>query len=65
MHDYNIERMNLLEETPTTEPERQLYYVAKCQQHVQALEKRLGRNVSCYVETFGCANIIATQKMRK
>ena len=63
MHDYNIERMNLLEEAPTTEPERQLYYVIK--QHVQALEKRLGHNVSCYVETFGCANIIATQKMRK
>ena len=54
MYDYNIERINLLEEAPTTEPERQLYYVAKCQQHIQAQKEQLGRDVSCYVETFGC-----------
>ena len=54
MNDYNIERINLLEEAPTMEPERQLYYVARCQQHVHALKEQLGRDVSCYVETFGC-----------
>lgn len=54
MNDYNIERINLLEEAPTTEPKRQLYYVARCQQHVHALKEQLKRDVSCYVETFGC-----------
>ncbi len=54
MYDYNTERINLLEDAPTTEPERQLYYVARCQQHVHALKEQLGRDISCYVETFGC-----------
>ncbi len=54
MNDYNIERINLLEEAPATEPERQLYYVTRCQQHVHALKEQLKRDVSCYVETFGC-----------
>lgn len=54
MNDYNIERINLLEKAPATEPERQLYYVTRCQQHVHALKEQLKRDVSCYVETFGC-----------
>lgn len=54
MYDYNTERINLLEDAPTTEPERQLYYIAQCQQYIQAQKEQLKRNLTCYVETFGC-----------
>ena len=39
---------------PETEVERQYYYIAKCREYVEELEKELGRKLTFCVQTFGC-----------
>ena len=39
---------------PVEEPQRQYYFMAKCREHIDGLEKTLGRKLKYHVETFGC-----------
>ena len=39
---------------PTTEPERQYYFIAKARQYVKELSEKLGRPLFANVTTFGC-----------
>ncbi len=34
---------NMYDQVPTTEPQRQFYYMEKAKSYVEALEKQLGR----------------------
>ena len=49
-----LEQINLANEAPETEPERQYYYIAKAKQQVAELSKSLGRDLTFCVTTFGC-----------
>lgn len=46
--------INLSDEIPATEPERQYYYIEKAKTYVQQLSNQLGRKPTCCVTTFGC-----------
>ena len=39
---------------PTTEPERQYYFIKKVQEYVKAQSKKLGRPLTANITTFGC-----------
>lgn len=44
----------LKQEPPTNEPERQYYYMSKCQKFLQQEIEKLGRPLTFHVTTFGC-----------
>ena len=54
----NIERyineMDLSQEAPITEPERQYYFIKKARTYVQAKTAEIGRPLTFCVTTFGC-----------
>lgn len=52
MIDLNMVDINL--EAPSSDPQRQYYFMAKCRQYVKAESERLGRPLFCCVTTFGC-----------
>lgn len=39
---------------PTTEPERQYYFIKKVQEYVKAQSEKLGRSLTANITTFGC-----------
>ena len=39
---------------PTTEPERQYYFIKKVQEYVKAQSEKLGRPLTANITTFGC-----------
>lgn len=39
---------------PTTEPERQYYFMARCRERVSRMAEELGHKPTCCVTTFGC-----------
>ena len=49
-----METIDILEEAPAAEPERQYYYIKKAAYYVQQLEAELGRKLTFFVKTFGC-----------
>lgn len=49
-----IEEIELTEQAPLEEPERQYYYIAKAKSYVASLEQKLGHKPTCCVTTFGC-----------
>lgn len=50
----NLDEINLTQEPPAAEPERQYYFMAKCRALVQALSEKLGRQATACTKTFGC-----------
>lgn len=50
----NLNEIDLDKQPPVTEPERQYYYIAKCQEWVKNFEKENGRQPKACVTTFGC-----------
>lgn len=52
--DIDYDAIDINQEPPTTEPERQYYFIAKCRKHVKELEKKLGRRPTFFTQTFGC-----------
>lgn len=50
----NLEEINLTQEAPAAEPERQYYFMAKCRALVQELSEKLGRQPTACTKTFGC-----------
>ena len=53
-NEINFEEIDLTQEAPVTEPQRQYYYIAKAKQYVQDQKDALGRDVTFCVTTFGC-----------
>lgn len=49
-----ILKVDLSLEPPTSEPERQYYYIAKAKQKIEEIKSRLGRELTFNVTTFGC-----------
>lgn len=52
--DIDYDAIDINQEAPTTEPERQYYFIAKCRKYVKELEKKLGRRPTFFTQTFGC-----------
>ena len=52
--DKLIERMDLTQEPPVKEPERQYWFMKKARQLVQEKEQVLGRPLTACTVTFGC-----------
>ena len=52
--DKLIERMDLTQEPPVKEPERQYWFMKKARQLVQEKEQELGRPLTACTVTFGC-----------
>ncbi len=52
--DAVIARLEEENDIPQTEPERQLYFIERCREHVAAEAERKGRPLTASVQTFGC-----------
>ena len=50
--DFNS--IDLTQEPPVSEPERQYYFIAKCRQYVKEQEELAGHPLTADVVTFGC-----------
>ena len=53
-HEIDLKQIDINQEPPVEEPERQYYFMAKCREHVEALERKLGRRPCFFTQTFGC-----------
>ncbi|RGD95642.1 tRNA (N6-isopentenyl adenosine(37)-C2)-methylthiotransferase MiaB [Clostridiaceae bacterium AM27-36LB] len=49
-----MEMIDLNRPAPTTEPERQYYFIKKVQEYVKAQSEKLGRPLTANITTFGC-----------
>ena len=49
-----FERIDLSQEPPAAEPDRQYYYIAKAAEWVRCESRRLARPMTASVQTFGC-----------
>ena len=49
-----IEREAILNQAPTQEPERQLYFIARCKEILAEKAAEKGRSMTACVNTFGC-----------
>ncbi len=49
-----IDDMDLSKEAPTSEPERQYYYIKKAREYVSRVSTEIGRPLTFCVTTFGC-----------
>lgn len=54
MKAIDLNEIDITLASPSDEPARQYYFMAKARSHVKKLEKELGRKPSCCVTTFGC-----------
>lgn len=50
----DLNRIDLTQEPPTVEPERQYYFMAKARNYVREMSKKAGRPLTAAVKTFGC-----------
>ena len=50
--DFNS--IDLTQEPPVSEPERQYYFIAKCRKYVKEQEELAGHPLTAAVVTFGC-----------
>lgn len=53
-HEIEFNKIDLNLDPPIEEPERQYYYIAKCQKWVKEFEQKQGRLPKACVTTFGC-----------
>lgn len=49
-----MNNISLTDVIPQDSLERQLYFIEKCKDCVAALENKLGRKLTCCIQTFGC-----------
>ncbi len=54
-----MEAQDLTKQPPTEEPERQYYFMKKCREIVKKKSEELGRPLTCYLKSFGCASVTA------
>lgn len=49
-----LEKIDINGPAPTTEPERQYYFIKKCRKYVKEKSEELGRPLTACSRTFGC-----------
>lgn len=49
--------IDIIQNAPVTEPERQYYFMDICSDYVKKLEEELGHKPTCCVTTFGCPTV--------
>ena len=54
MNTLDLDKIDLSAEAPVQEPERQYYFMAKCQDWVREFEQKKGRRPTAFIQTFGC-----------
>lgn len=54
LEQIDLDGIDLTQQAPIEEPQRQYYYMAKAKAYVKAESERLGRPLSATVNTFGC-----------
>lgn len=54
MFDINFDEIDLTNQPPVEEPQRQYYFMAKARHYVQEKSRELGRDLTFCVTTFGC-----------
>lgn len=52
--DIDFTKINTDGPAPVNEPDRQYYYIRKCQEYIQKKEEELGRKLTFCTQTFGC-----------
>lgn len=50
----NLDKMDIIAESPIEEPERQTWFMAKCRQYTEDFERKKGRRPTFFIQTFGC-----------
>lgn len=64
-NETDLDKINLYMEPPEKEPERQYYFMRKCQEWVREYEKKNGSSPTACVTTFGCQmNARDSEKLR-
>ena len=59
------QNINLSNEIPDKEPERQYYYIEKAKEYIQKKTQDIGRPLTICVKTFGCQmNAMDSEKLR-
>lgn len=53
-NEIDLDKIDLNSEAPTEEPDRQYYYIAKCQKWIREFENTNGRRPCFFTQTFGC-----------
>ena len=54
MNDFDLDKIDLSQEPPLTEPNKQWYFIAKCREWVKVRSEQLGRPLTYSITTFGC-----------
>jgi len=49
-----LEKIDLYDEAPLQEPDRQYYFIKKCRDYVEEQSRKLGRKLTAVTTTFGC-----------
>lgn len=52
-NNIDLDKIDISGPPPTTEPDRQYYFMAKCRQIVKKKSAELGRPLFCHTKTFG------------
>ena len=56
----DVDDIDITQEAPTTEPERQYYFIKKAKEYVRRESEKLGRPLFAHITTFGCQmNVIS------
>ena len=64
-NNIDLDKIDISGPPPTTEPDRQYYFMAKCRQIVKKKSAELGRPLFCHTKTFGCQmNARDSEKLR-
>ncbi len=53
-NEINLDKIDINAESPTEEPARQYYFMAKCREWVFEFERKNGRRPCFFTQTFGC-----------
>ena len=54
LENIDFDSIDLSQEPPAEEPQRQYYFIAKARKYIMAESRRLGRPLTCCINTFGC-----------
>ena len=61
----DVDDIDITQEAPTTEPERQYYFIKKAKEYVRRESEKLGRPLFAHITTFGCQmNARDSEKLR-
>lgn len=54
LNNIDFDKIDINGPEPQDETSRQYYYIAKCKKYVDELKAKVGRDITCFVKTFGC-----------